>query len=298
MSGAAASSHKHFRNECSCLLTEPGILELVLSFLAREGVYVKTDCKEWSACYQKLMAVPQKKLTLKSQHAHSCSCTAVSAAFTSATRVRLASLWGLYRLHFDQAPTYGRLRRCAGRVGDVEALQAAHKLGLPYSHDVVRGAAESGCLDKLKWLYKEQSWTLLPMPKDITGDAAAGGSIEMLRWLKETGFTFTQSTSYKAAGRAKNLHVLQYLLAEGCPWHPELCDQAAEAGDLQQLQWLYEHGSVLNSTTAERAAEGGSVRVLEWLQQQQGVQFSIVLMLKAAESDNLQLCKWLHAAAL
>jgi hypothetical protein len=91
--------------------------------------------------------------------------------------------------------------------------------------------------------------------------------------------------------------VLQYLLDEGCPWHLEMCDQAAEAGDLQQLQWLYEHGGVLNSTTAERAAEGGSVRILEWLQQQQqGVQFSIVLMLKAAESDNLQLCKWLHAA--
>jgi hypothetical protein len=90
--------------------------------------------------------------------------------------------------------------------------------------------------------------------------------------------------------------LLQYLLHEGCPWHLEMCDQAAEAGDLQQLQWLYEHGGVLNSTTAERAAEDGFVRVLEWLQQQQGVEFTIVLMLKAAESDNLQLCKWLHAA--
>jgi hypothetical protein len=287
MSGAAASSHKHFRNECSCVLTEPGILEQVLSFLACEGVYVKTVCKEWSASYKKLMAVPQKKLTLESQHAHSCSCTAVSAAFTSAARVRLAGQWGL---HYEK-PDY-RLSHSAGSVGDTEALLAAHELGLPYSKYLASGVAESGCLEKLKWLCMEQG---CQMPDDITEWAAASGSIEMLRWLKETGFTFTQSTSWRAAARANNLHVLQYLLDEGCPWYPSLCVDAAGAGDLQQLQWLYEHGGVLDSTTAECAAEGGSIKALEWLQQQRVV-FASGSMLKAAESDNLQLCKWLHAA--
>jgi hypothetical protein len=192
---SARSSHKRIDiEERCCPITEPGILELVLSFLACEGVYVKTVCKEWSRGYDKLMTELAGKPRAKCNHAHSSSCTTISAAFTSAARVRLAGLWGF---NFGRPHTNGRLRRCAGRVGDVEALQAAHKLGLPYSHDVVCGAAESGCLDKLKWLYKEQSWTLLPMPHSIAAWAAAGGSIEMLRWLKETGVTFTHSTSYK-----------------------------------------------------------------------------------------------------
>jgi hypothetical protein len=126
---------------------EPGILERVLSFLACAGIYVKSVCKEWSTGYDKLITVLADK---PCDHAHSSSCTVMSAVFASAARVRLAGQWGL---HIDKPHTYGRLRRCAGRVGDVEALQAAHKLGLPYSHDVVRGAAQSGCLDKLKWLY-------------------------------------------------------------------------------------------------------------------------------------------------
>jgi hypothetical protein len=286
----AAQSHKRVLTERSCPLSEPGISELVLSFLAWEGIYVKTVCKEWSACYEKLMAAPQKRRTpmYLILHLHSCSCTDVSVAFTSAARVRLAGLWGL---RFDKPDSY-KLRYCAGKHGDISTLLAAHELGLPYSHEVVREAAESGCLEKLKWLSMEQG---CQMPDDIADSAAGGGSVEMPRWLKQRGFVFTEGTSYRAAGRANNLRVLQYLLEEGCPLPRYICGAAAEAGDVQQLQWLYEHGAELSSTTAELGADGGSVEVLEWLQQQ-GVEFEFGSMIQAAEDGNLQVCQWLHAA--
>jgi hypothetical protein len=223
----AAQSQKRVLIERSCPLSEPGILERVLSFLAREGLFVRSVCKDWSARYKKVMTVLQVHVAIRQYH--SCRCTANSAAFTSAARVRLAGLWGL---RFDK-PDFHKLQRCAGRVGDISTLQAAHERGLPYSQEVLQGVAESGCLEKLKWLLIEQR---CQMSDYIAGWAADGGSVEVLRWLTQRGFVFTEQTSYSAAGRANNLPVLQYLLEEGCPWHPNVCDTAAEAGDVQQLQ--------------------------------------------------------------
>jgi hypothetical protein len=144
-------------------------------------------------------------------------------------------------------------------------LAAAQELGLSFSQHLMRGAASSRSLPKLQWLHAEQN---CPLPDDITAVAAEVGDVEMLRWLKSRGCLFTKQTSSSAAGIPDNLHVLQFLYEQGCPWHDYICAAAARSGALGQLKWLHAHGATLDGMVAGIAAEGGAVHVFEWMQQQ------------------------------
>jgi hypothetical protein len=55
-----------------------------------------------------------------------------------------------------------KLQRIAGRYADIESLELAHSYGMPYSHHVIAGAAESGDTSKLKWLHIEQHCDIVP----------------------------------------------------------------------------------------------------------------------------------------
>jgi hypothetical protein len=138
--------------------------------------------------------------------------------FRSASRVKAAHDSGL-RLHEAKKQLY----LCAGRHAGIDALVAAHELGLPLSADVMRGAASSRCLSKLQWLHIEQR---CPLSDDITAVTARACDVEMLRWLKRAGCCFDKWTSLRGAQTGNNLHVLQFLHAEGCPWHPIVCGAA------------------------------------------------------------------------
>eukprot|EP00953_Heterococcus_sp_UTEX-ZZ885_P012570 7207-Heterococcus_DN1.PRE.2 len=245
-----------------------------------------------AACSNALLQAGLLKATLDFQssseeHLHTSSCTSYKAVFASASRVRAAHDSGL-RLHEANK----QLSSCAGTYADVDTLEAAHDLGLPFSAHVMRGAASSRCLSKLQWLHIEQQ---CPFPGEITLIAARAGDVEMLRWLKSAGCCFDKWTSLRGAQSGNNLNVLQFLHAEGCPWHPNVCGAAGEAGDLEQLNWLFSHGATVDNSTAMIAARGGAVPVLEWLQQQQDVELKEHTMCCAAEHGHLQLCQWLHA---
>jgi hypothetical protein len=75
--------------------------------------------------------------------------TLLSCAFASAALVRLSHACGA-RLRGQLADIY------AGKYGDMEAIEAACDLDMVINDDVLRGAALSGCLPKLKRLYYER----------------------------------------------------------------------------------------------------------------------------------------------
>jgi hypothetical protein len=184
------------------------------------------------------------------------------------------------------------LERCAGKHANISTLEAAHELGLPFSSNLLEGAASSRSLSKLQWLHTEQQ---CPLPRGITCAAARAGDVEMLRWLLERGCEIDAETTASAARTTNNLPVLNYLHEQGCPWHDNVCGFSGFIGDLEQLRWLHAHAGTVDSGVVANAAEGGSVHVFEWLQQQQGVEFTEYTMTSAAYNGQLQLCQWLRA---
>eukprot|EP00953_Heterococcus_sp_UTEX-ZZ885_P001080 1095-Heterococcus_DN1.PRE.2 len=69
---------------------------------------------------------------------YAASCTSYSAACESLSRLTMAHQHGLGFQHDDL-----RLQRIAGRTASIEILVLAHECGMPYSHQVLVGAAES-----------------------------------------------------------------------------------------------------------------------------------------------------------
>jgi hypothetical protein len=258
-------------------------LRLVLQYVgAGEALYITPVSSSWAACYK---AVPQHQTW---RHLHTSGCTSWQAAFATPSRIRLAHANGLRLNRAETSP----LVRDAGLYADIATLQVAHELGLPWSQSLVEGAARSSVLSKLQWLVLQQH---CPLPERIAEFAAAGGSVDMLRWLKQKGVAFDEKTSEAAARKAHNLHVLAYLVEEGCSLHVHICDVAADKADLELLQWLHSRGCVLGVTTAAAAAEAGALHVLEWLQQQ-GAPFNALAVERAAKWGRLHICQWLRAA--
>jgi hypothetical protein len=155
-------------------------------------------------------------------------------SFASASRVEFAHKHGLGwpepTLYFPFANgcnknwRSGRERKL-GRLGSLEALQQAKKLGWQCSSYVALGVAQSHCLPKLQWLLNTVAW----VHDEIVSNAALAANIEALRWLKaEQDVKFRDAVPFNAY---KHLHVLQYFVSEGCAVDPEeaclLCSSTA-----------------------------------------------------------------------
>jgi hypothetical protein len=265
---------------CSNPLQQAGVLEVVLSYLGDEGVFVQTVSKMWRALHTKLIT---EKASSEGS-AQATSYTSVKAIFASAARLKLAVAYGLQ---------LANVQRYAGRHADIDMLRVAFKLGLPRAEDVASSAAESADLSKLIWLRTKQRCRF---PSNITATAAAAGSLQMLQWLKKKRCRVDKETSSAAASRPCNIPVLQYLHENGCEWHEGCCGRAGATGDVAQLQWLCDHGAPLTTYSAIAAASGGSVPVFEFMLQQ-GVHFNSDTMQRAAECGKLQLCQWLRTTA-
>jgi hypothetical protein len=265
-------SKKQAVAEASNPLLDAGLLELALSFVGGgHALLIRAVNSDWKACFDMLASANQ--LGSRKWHHHTSLCTSHQAVFASASTVSLAHDSG-FLLNGDHY-----LQRCAGEYANISTLEAAHKLGLPFSPELMRGAASGRCLAKLQWLHTEQR---CPLPNDITEAAARAGDVTMLRWLKESGCEFSEETSAAAARTDNNLPVLKYLHEQGCPWHDRVCESVAWGDDLEQLKWLHAHGAVLDNRAVECAAQKGAVHVFEWLQQQQGIEFTEHTMAYAA----------------
>eukprot|EP00953_Heterococcus_sp_UTEX-ZZ885_P041917 21351-Heterococcus_DN1.PRE.1 len=71
---------------CSNPLQQAGVLEVLLSFLGDEGVFVQTVSKMWRALHKKLIT----KRASSGGNAQATSYTSVKAIFASAARLSLA----------------------------------------------------------------------------------------------------------------------------------------------------------------------------------------------------------------
>jgi hypothetical protein len=185
-----------------------------------------------------------------------------------------------------------RLQRIAGRKASNEVLILAHNYGMPFSHQVMIGAIESGSINTLQWLHNEQGCAIT---SDLSYFAAASGYIHVLNWLLPfPQCVFDSMTSLNAA-RGGHLHVLKYLSAKGTAIDVRACAAAARLGALDMLQWFdearinWKHQSVYTA-----AAECGSMEIILWLTER-GAVFDTQTMKAAAKHGYLDICKHLRS---
>jgi hypothetical protein len=164
---------------------------------------------------------------------YSSTCTERRAAFESTSRLLLADESGL---DLDDQNNMA-LQLCAGLYASQRTLLQANQLGMNLSSTVVYAAAESGDLDKLKWLLAV-TLPIAPMPKDICDFAAKSTNVDMLRWLiEEQNAVVTAETTYNAA-EACNWLGLRYLRTDAlaCCWDARVCSSIAKSGNLEMLK--------------------------------------------------------------
>ena len=56
------------------------------------------------------------------------------------------------------------------------------------------------------------------------------------------------------AARSGNLELVQWLRAEGCPWHPNTCYYAVDYGHVEVLRWVRQSGCPWNASVRNKAA--------------------------------------------
>eukprot|EP00953_Heterococcus_sp_UTEX-ZZ885_P035645 18387-Heterococcus_DN1.PRE.1 len=272
-------------------LEDAGILLHMLNILGPgHHLYIAAVSRAWSDSYA---MVASAQTTSRTSHyvedivvlTLDPQTTLTSASFASASRLNLAHEY--YDLAFDDKD----VQRIAGQAADVATLQVAHGLGLPWSSEVLIGAAESGSRSKLHWLHREQGCEL---PADISYHAARSGSLDLLTWLQDNDNEFTAKTCEGAAAGA-HVHLLQYLCSEGCVGDEEACSAAVMFGHLTTLQWLHEHACPWDAESiCEDAVVSGNIEMLAYLKQQ-GCEHSAGTLHSAAVQGHLAVCQFLIA---
>eukprot|EP00953_Heterococcus_sp_UTEX-ZZ885_P000722 908-Heterococcus_DN1.PRE.5 len=138
----------------------------------------------------------------------------------------------------------------------------------------VRLALSAGGIDSTAWSF----------------NFAAGrhSSAALLAAAQQQGIEFTSATTTGAASSRQQFATLQFLRAQGCPWHSGACHCAAKAGALQTLQWLREQGCEWDARCIlQSAVSSGSTELTAWVMAQPGVEITEWALLEAVRRDKL-----------
>jgi hypothetical protein len=237
-------------------------LRVVLDYAgAGEWLFLSTVSAAWCDGCKRIATDDVQSVNIYSPRTVTLEATTTraSAVFASHPRVIWAHECGL-----DLTNSSPSLQIIAGFYADLRALSAAAlQCGLPLSADVVRGAALSGDLVKLKCLSSERHQEL---PYDVADYAASSGNVNMLRWLQQAEHACVVdigASTIFAAHNAGKQRVVQYLHCAGCAEnaYSKACASATVYADRSRIDWLREEVytwslSNLPASALQRATAG------------------------------------------
>jgi hypothetical protein len=317
-------------------LQEVGILQRVLSYVGPgHWFFLSTVSSLWRELYSRVadakilmlyfphILVEEDYFPPESRYGVYEDCrpqmTLYSTVFASPSRVRLAHSCGL-------DVSTASFEHAAGRHADVATLATAHELGMQYSEETMRGAAQCNMLPVIQYLHAQGC----PWDSLVTYIAASNNDFQMLRWAHEHGCPVNNRYIMRAAASSGNIEIAAWLLQQqlGCcddhamdsaaeqghtamcafvlenaertplAWSAFMCESAALHGHADTLRWLREHSCPWDAGyVCGEAAVGGSVDVMIYLQQQ-GMLASadrLTYMLDSAGAHNhLAAAQWLR----
>ena len=180
--------------------------------------------------------------------------------------------------------------QCAARKGHKSIIQYYMSLDSIYKNEtaVVNSAAEGGQLELFQWLLDsgfKHSTSLYFL-------ACHNGQLEIIKCARKRGLEWDTSYLPSDAARAGHLHVLQWLLANGCEWNIYVMSDAASNGHLDVMKWAHELGAPISSLTWLNAAQHGHLHVLKWAQEK-GFLLNDNILAMSAVCGNIEMMKWL-----
>jgi hypothetical protein len=118
--------------------------------------------------------------------------------------------------------------------------------------------------------------------------------VATLKAARELGMHYTGLTILGAAER-NELGVVQFLHAQGCPWHWRVAEAAAKRSNFEMLRWIKEHGCDWHERDILiEAARSGNIEMTAWVKQQPGAVYDLSVMAAAARSGRTAMCEYLH----
>ena len=184
---------------------------------------------------------------------------------------------GLLQLFQERAESTAELLLKAAAGGELAALKWA--LGLTLNSLTLN----SGQVD----------W------EDMMDAAARGGHLEVLQLLQRgpDPALWTDECTYLAVPHAA---CLKWLLAEGCPVHPDVLPGLAEEADLETMKWIKENftlaPSLWNARVTTAAAARGDVSMMQWLRSlDPPVPWNVECIPAAIKNRHLPMVEWLRS---
>ena len=191
-----------------------------------------------------------------------------------------------------------RLCDCLASKGMLADLMWAKSKGFYFGPEVCNIAAEGGHLELLQNLAQlpDVSWR-----EKTAYFAATNGHLHILDWVIRNGCYWKPNTLLDSAYYG-HLHVLQWALSvcnyvRNAPILDELkssCMSAAAGGQLEVLQWLRAQGYPWGKRLCANAAINGHQHIIEWAIAN-GCQWDRETCSGAAAGDQLELLQWLRA---
>jgi hypothetical protein len=242
-------------------LEQAGILQRVLNYVGPGHWWFVAAVNElWKERYttvaglEVLLANTERKIVYVPQT------TMFNSVLASPARLRHAQT--AFKLHCKPL----QYKRAAGMYADIATLEAAHALGMQYTHTVMEGAA-------------------------------SGNELAVVQFLRSQSCPWSTVVFNQAAQRG-HTEICAYLHSEQCPWSSTTCTLAAACGHTSTLRWLREHGCPWQiEDVCLFTAAGDSVDVMVYLQQQ-GVLTDAALLTRmlniAGAHNKLAAAKWLR----
>ena len=128
----------------------------------------------------------------------------------------------------------------AARCGHIPIFEWIHNTRGVIPKEAVNHASEHGQLPLLIWMEEHK---LLGSDTMLCFHASFGGQTEVLEWLLANGYISKQNEEaiVRAAIATGNKCVLIFARSHGIGWDESTCAQAARSGNLHMLQWLREN---------------------------------------------------------
>ncbi|PRP86844.1 hypothetical protein PROFUN_05061 [Planoprotostelium fungivorum] len=156
-------------------------------------------------------------------------------------------------------------------------------------NSIGRRAGYRGDLDILNWFYTNRYHYLIP---DVIRGAAEAGNREIIKWLMDKGFQL-DSQVMTGAAQTSDPSLLLWLRSLGCPWDETACAAAAKHGQIEVLQWLHENGCPWSAETSHNAIKAGHLRILEYARERGCPWEENKVATIAAQNGHLDILQWI-----
>jgi hypothetical protein len=209
-------------------------------------------------------------------------------------------VWDKYEMSADDFPLLFRACRKAAECNHMSVFTWIDSKTIRFdSSYAFKGAAKSGNVELLNWLYVRSHDDVLDSGHDIVNEAATNGHLHVLEWIlaKYNKNLWGRKTCHSAAKNG-HLEVLQWLRSRDppCPWGESTFAAASGHNHKAITDWLQTlvPSCPFNSTVLLYAVRNGDLKLVQWLRSQTPpCPFPDDIISQAFGNKNVEMRKWL-----